>query len=78
MKKQERYHHFGVDWPGESFSESVTLCGVEGEDVGTGRHSARLCPGRHHLELLWIGTGEPPAVLFRAQDDRPFRAESRD
>ena len=41
MKKQGRYHHFGVDWPGESFSESATLCGIEGEDVGTGQ---TLCP----------------------------------
>ena len=41
VKKQGRYHYFGVDWPGESFSESATLCGIEGEDVGTGQ---TLCP----------------------------------
>ena len=29
MKKQGRYHHLGVDWPGESFSELVTLCGPD-------------------------------------------------
>ena len=44
MKKQGRYHHFGVDWPGESFSESVTLCGVKGEDLGTDRHSVPTVP----------------------------------
>ncbi len=30
-----------VDWVGESCSESITLCGVEGEDIGTGQ---TLCP----------------------------------
>ena len=41
MENQERYHHFRVDWPGESSSESIMLCGVEGEDIGTGQ---TLCP----------------------------------
>ena len=41
MKKQGRYRHLGVDWVGESCSESITLCGVEGEDIGTGQ---TLCP----------------------------------
>ena len=30
-----------VDWVGESSSESITLCGVEGEDIRTGQ---TLCP----------------------------------
>ena len=30
-----------VDWVGESCSESITLCGVEGEDIGAGQ---ALCP----------------------------------
>ncbi len=31
MKNQGRYRHLRVDWVGESSSESITLCGVEGE-----------------------------------------------
>ena len=41
MKNQGRYRHLRVDWVGESCSESITLCGVEGEDIGTGQ---TLCP----------------------------------
>ena len=41
MKNQERYRHLRVDWVGESSTQSVTLCGVEGEDIGTGQ---TLCP----------------------------------
>ena len=41
MKKQGRYHHLRVDWVGESSTQSITLCGVEGEDIGTGQ---TLCP----------------------------------
>ena len=33
----------------------------------------RLCPGGPHLELLRVGTGQPPAVLFRDPGDGPFR-----
>ena len=31
-----------VDWVSESSIESITLCGVEGEDIRTGQ---TLCPG---------------------------------
>ena len=41
MKNQGRYRHLRVDWVGESSSESITLCGVEGEDIGAGQ---TLCP----------------------------------
>ena len=41
MKNQDRYHHLHVDWVGESSTQSITLCGVEGEDIGTGQ---ALCP----------------------------------
>ena len=41
MKNQDRYHHLHVDWVGESSTQSITLCGVEGEDIGTGQ---TLCP----------------------------------
>ena len=41
MKNQERYRHLRVDWVGESSTQSITLCGVEGEDIGTGQ---ALCP----------------------------------
>ena len=30
-----------VDWVGESSTQSITLCGVKGEDIGTGQ---TLCP----------------------------------
>ena len=42
MKNQGRYRHLRVDWVGESSTQSITLCGVEGEDIGTGQ---TLCPG---------------------------------
>ena len=60
MKKQGRYHHFGVDWPGESFSESVTLCGVEGEDVGTGQ---TLCPDCAQVAITLNFCGLGPESL---------------
>ena len=41
MKGHERYRHLHVDWVGESATESITLCGVEGKDIGTGQ---ALCP----------------------------------
>ena len=41
MKNHGRYHHLRVDWVGESSTQSITLCGVEGEDIGTGQ---TLCP----------------------------------
>ena len=41
MKNQGRYHHLRVDWVGESSTQSITLCGVEGENIGTGQ---TLCP----------------------------------
>ena len=37
MKNTERYRHLRVDWVGQS----ITLCGVEGEDIGAGQ---ALCP----------------------------------
>ena len=37
MKNPERYRHLRVDWVGQS----ITLCGVEGEDIGAGQ---ALCP----------------------------------
>ena len=37
MKKQARYRHLRVDWVGKSSTQSITLCGVEGEDTGTGQ-----------------------------------------
>ena len=41
MKIQGRYRHLRVDWVGESSSQSIMLCGVEGENIGTGQ---TLCP----------------------------------
>ena len=41
MKNQGRYRHLRVDWVGELSTQSITLCGVEGEAIGTGQ---TLCP----------------------------------
>ena len=41
MKNPKRYRHLCVDWVGKSSIQSITLCGVEGEDIGTGQ---TLCP----------------------------------
>ena len=41
MKNQDRYRHLRVDWVGESSTQSITLCGGEGADIGTGQ---TLCP----------------------------------
>ena len=64
MKKQGRYRHLRVDWVGESSTQSITLCGVEGEDIGTGQ---TLCPNCAQVtrcpERLWVGTGEPTRVI---------------
>ena len=64
MKNQGRYYHLHVDWVDESSTQSITLCGVEGEDIGTGQ---ALCPncaqGQRCPERLWVGTGEPTRVI---------------
>ena len=54
MKKQGRYRHLRVDWVGESSSESITLCGVEGEDIGTGQ---TLCPDCARSPMLFTFVG---------------------
>ena len=41
MENPGRYHHLRVDWVGESSIQSITLCGVKGEDIGAG---LTLCP----------------------------------
>ena len=43
MKNQGHYHHLRVDWVGESSTQSITLCGVEGEDIGTGQTPCPDC-----------------------------------
>ena len=41
MKNLGQYHHLRVDWVGESSTQSITLCGVKGEDIAAG---LTLCP----------------------------------
>ena len=41
MENPGRYHHLRVDWVGESSTQSMTLCGVEGEPIWRGQI---LCP----------------------------------
>ena len=56
MKNQGRYYHLRVDWVGESSSQSITLCGGEGKDSGTGQ---TLCPNcaqvRDALNVCGLG-----------------------
>ena len=56
MKNQARYHHLRVDWVGELATESITLCGGEGKDSGTGQ---TLCPNcaqvRDALNVCGLG-----------------------
>ena len=60
MKNQRLYRHLRVDWVGESSIESITLCGVEGKDIGTAQDTLpRLRQGQECPERLWVGTGEP-------------------
>ena len=62
MKNQGHYHHLRVDWVGESSTQSITLCGVEGEDIGTDT-LPQLRPGSRCPECFWVGTGEPARVI---------------
>ena len=43
MKNPDQYRHLRVDWVGQSFTQSITLCGVEGEDIGTGQTLCSDC-----------------------------------
>ena len=56
MKNHGRYRHLHVDWVGESSTESITLCGGEGEDIGT---EQTLCPNcaqvRDALNVCGLG-----------------------
>ena len=64
MKNQGRYRHLRVDWVGESSTQSIMLCGVKGEDIGTGQ---TLCPAcaqvGEALIRLRVGTGKPARVI---------------
>ena len=33
--ENQRHYHLHVDWVGKSSTQSTTLCGVKGEDIGT-------------------------------------------
>ena len=55
MKNPERYRHLRVDWVGQSSTQSITLCGVEGEDRDGTDPLPRLRPGRRGSERLWVG-----------------------
>ena len=41
MENPGRYYHLRVDWVGASSTRSITLCGVKGEEIGSG---TTLCP----------------------------------
>ena len=52
MKNPERYRHLRVDWVGQS----ITLCGVEGEDIGAGQ---ALCPAQNQSSRHQPPSGGP-------------------
>ena len=60
MKNQERYRHLRVDWVGESSTQSITLCGGEGEDIGTGQ---ALCPDCAQVDDALNSCGLGPESL---------------
>ena len=60
MKNQDRYRHLRVDWVGESSTQSITLCGVEGEDIGTGQ---TLCPDCAQVDHALNVCGLGPEIL---------------
>ena len=66
MKNPERYRHLRVDWGGQSSTQSITLCGVEGENIGAGQ---TLCPDCAHLgealNVCGLGPrfGDPGSIL---------------
>ena len=58
MKNTERYRHLRVDWVGQS----ITLCGVEGEDIGAGQ---ALCPDCAQIGPRRQGYASPLRALDR-------------
>ena len=60
MKNQERYRHLRVDWVGESSTQSITLCGVGGEAIGTGQ---ALCPNCAQVDDALNSCGLGPESL---------------
>ena len=56
MKNQRLYRHLRVDWVGESSIESITLCGVEGKDIGTAQTLCSDCAKvRNALNVCGLG-----------------------
>ena len=49
-----------VDWVGESSTQSITLCGVEDEDIGTGQ---ALCPDCAQVDAALNVCGLGPESL---------------
>ena len=60
MKNQGRHRHLRVDWVGESSTQSITLCGVEDEDIGTGQ---TLCPDCAQVDAALNVCGLGPESL---------------
>ena len=60
MKNQGRHRHLRVDWVGESSTQSITLCGAEGEAIGTGQ---TLCPDCAQVDAALNVCGLGPESL---------------
>ena len=75
MENQGRYHHLRVDWVGESSTQLITLCGVDGEAIGT---EPTLCPDcaqvDEALNVCGLGPESLARVIQHAPGDRLGRA----
>ena len=60
MKNQGRYRHLRVDWVDESSTQSITLCGGEGENIGTGQ---TFCPDCAQVDATLNVCGLGPESL---------------
>ena len=60
MENPGRYHHLRVDWVGEASTQSITLCGAKGEDIGTG---PTLCPDCAQVDAALKVCGLGPESL---------------
>ena len=65
MENPELYYHLRVDWVGESSTQSITLCGVTGKNIGSGM---TLCPDCVHVDAALNVCGLGPGLLRELVD----------
>ena len=78
MKNQERYRHLRVDWVGESSSQSITLCGNQDADIGTG---PALCPEcarvSHALNVCGLGPESLRELFETLREIGPYEVKAK-